>query len=104
MSLKDDILNSNKLSAPLISQINDLDDSTDPDAPLFSALVKLNSPRHLTVAGAVINYSGKGTICTANKISLNGLKNLIDSQQVDYVEGSVQLNLTKSKPFDLKPF
>ena len=87
MSLKDELSQSRKLDPRLRVQILRLDDGTDPDQPLFSALLRLDTEQPLSVPGALVTTHGAGNIFTAHEISLNGLKNLVDSPRVSYVEG-----------------
>ena len=86
MSLKDELAKSRKLSPQLRMTIARLDDATDPDQPLFSALLR-GVPGPVTVAGADIREVAGG-IHSARNITLNGLKNLVDDARITYVEGS----------------
>lgn len=96
MSLKDELAQSRKLSSRLRMDLMRLDDATDPDKPLFSALLRA-APGPLTVAGADIRNVA-GEIHTARNITLNGLKNLVDDARITYVEGSTPMFPEASKP------
>ncbi len=88
MSLKDEF-NYSKMNAGLSSLLADVDDKADPNIPLFEAfvLVKDKGSRLPTIVGAEIS-STKGVIRTARNITLNGLKTLLDNDEVVLVSAA----------------
>jgi hypothetical protein len=91
MPLKDDLAKSGKLSPELRVQVMQIDADTDPDKPLFSAILMLDSETPLSVPGASVAQHGAGNIFTARDMSLNGLKNLVDCGRVKYIEASLPM-------------
>lgn len=95
MSLKSDLLKSPKLSSNLVMQLMQLDDATDPSKPLFSAFVQLDSATPFSTPHVQVNMTA-GTIATAHGISLQGLKELVDSPRVKSVQGSTKMRPTSA--------
>ena len=92
MSLKEEFQKCAKIDARLKMQIARLDDAANPDAPLFSLLVRANNAQPLAVEGVQLNDIS-GPIRTAHGVSLNGLKTLIDEPRVVSVSGASKMRM-----------
>jgi hypothetical protein len=88
MSLTDLLLSSRKLSPSFHAAIEGLSPHTDPDKPLFSALVAFKDAAKPPVVKGAHVASLIGDIATMHHISLNGLKELVDDNRVIYVDKS----------------
>ncbi len=91
MSLKEDVLkHKNKLDARMRMKVLRLSDDTNPDKPLFSALLQFSGAGPLAVPGAEISGSSIN-ITGAHNITLRGLFNLVSNDRVNYIEASTPM-------------
>jgi hypothetical protein len=89
MSLKNELIASKKLSFDFQRAVARLDDNVNPDTPLFSAAVQTSEEgiRLDNIAGVTIGMT-VGDIQTVRSVSLNGLKSLIDNEDVISIQGA----------------
>ncbi len=97
MSVKDEIQKSGKLDAATHAAVASVPDSTDPDQPYLSLFLTLNSDQPLVIPGVDINGT-TGTVRTANNVSLNGLKALIDCPQTKFLRSAQRLRTSSPAP------
>jgi hypothetical protein len=99
MSLKDELLASNKLSLHFRMAVERVPENTDPDQPLFEGILRTkgSDSTPLDLPGLKENVIA-GPIRTAREISLNGLKALVDSDRVVYIEASRRLYPSSQGP------
>lgn len=104
MSIRTELLQSKKLTTAFQIAIARLDEGTDPDTPLFSAVVRTTADREdprskfnsissqFTAAAGFTLGMIIGDIATLHNITLNGLKALNDSCQIEAIEAPRSLH------------
>lgn len=89
MDLTGTFKNASKLDSRLLMALDDLDEKTDRDAPLFDVLVSVkDASRPLPPLAGVEVHTGTGPVRTAGNVTLNGLEKLADEGNVRRIEGS----------------
>lgn len=92
MSIKSELMASKKLTASFAAALARLPDNTNPDTPLFSAFIRTPANRqdHRVELEQLNGFSfsaAVGDILTVRDVTLNGLKQLVDSSSVESIEG-----------------
>ena len=95
MSLRSELAKSRKLDPRLRQRLLSLPESTDPDKPLFNALI--SAGQGLQIAGLEISHIA-GDTYTARNLSLNGLNALANDDKVAYIEGAAPMPPERSGP------